>query len=205
MVQDWHFFCRCTFFFSSALSDLSRFNPWTLWKTLKKCIRLSSTKTKVSSFLTYPFYHKPKKCKAFEKIKFEGSSRLSRKSQKCPLAKKMKNLKKFRKLRFKLREFWTWNKYIRVDKQDFLHERISDKRVSGGVPPSGKTISHCRIQSHAFGKKAHVWLNHICQKSRSMLPTYTTRLSREKSKHTFESRAPLLCLESAHYSSKGRE
>ena len=108
MVQDWHFFCRCTFFFSSALSDLSRFNPWTLWKTLKKCIRLSSTKTKVSSFLTYPFYHKPKKCKAFEKIKFEGSSRLSRKSQKCPLAKKMKNLKKFYKLRFKLREFWTW-------------------------------------------------------------------------------------------------
>ena len=50
----------------------------------------------------------------------------------------------------------TWNKCIQVEKQDFLHERISDKRVSGGVPPSGKTISHCRIQSHAFGKKAHV-------------------------------------------------
>ena len=77
----------------------------------------------------------------------------------------------------------TWNKCIWVEKQDFLHERISDKRVSGGVPPSGKTISHCRIQSHAFGKKAHVWLNHICQKSRTMLPTSKRLVEKRASTH----------------------
>ena len=69
------------------------------------------------------------------------------------------------------------------EKQD-LHERISDKRVSGGVPPSGKTISHCRTQSHAFGKKAHVWLKSV---KRAEPEVWTkARASREKraSTHT---------------------